>query len=82
MELEQKISARMKVVVEKSTKPGNLVVHDCAETVPVLKACMLLPNHRRLIGYEVDPGCATEEMQLLVDLYARYVLSTKSETDG
>lgn len=82
MHPELKITAWMEDIVQKFSKPGNLVVDASAGTFSVATACTVLLKHRKVIGCGVDPGCMTEAMLQLILLYARQVLSTESKIDG
>lgn len=64
----------MKDILQKFTSPGDLVVDGGAETLSMTKACMLLPQHRRFVEFEMDSACATGSMSQLVVIFAQQVL--------
>lgn len=72
----------MRGIVQRITKPGNLVLETFAWTFSVAKAYMLLPKHKRFIGSGVDTCCVTEAMSKLILLFARDVLNKESDIDG
>lgn len=82
MRSEHKRTTGLKDIVQNSTKPGDLAVDACPGTFTVVKASMLLRNHRTFLGCHVDPSCLTEEMSQLILLYARQQLSKMSDIDG
>lgn len=78
---EQKKAPWMKYIVQKSTKPGKLVMDTCAGTLSVDKACMLLSKHRKIIRRKVDPICMIEAILLLILLYPHQLLTKQSDID-
>lgn len=72
----------MKKIVQKFTKPGDLVMYACAGTLSATKACMNLLKHRKFIGCAVDPSCVTEMMTQLILPNAQELLSKESHIDG
>lgn len=79
---EEKNIAWLKAILYKSTNPGNLVLEASAGTFFIDKAYLLLPKHRIFIGYDMESSCVTEMMPQLISLYARRLLSKKSDIDG
>lgn len=82
MHPERKNAGWMKYIVQKFTRPGNVVIDACAGTFSVAKACLLLPKYRLFIKHEVEPGCVAKEMMQMILLYARQVLIKESAIDG
>lgn len=78
---EQKNIISMKYIVQKSAKPGNLVVSASPWTFSAAKAGMHPPKRRTFIEFEVDPVCSIEALPQLILLDARQVLSTQPDTD-
>lgn len=54
----------------------------CAGTFSVAKACMILPNHRRIMECGWDPSYVIEAEPQLILLYARQVFSKEPDIDG
>lgn len=79
---EQKSVKWMMDIVERLTRPGDIVVDFTAGTFPVLKACMLLPKHRRFVGCDIDKMCVEASQQSAVLTYAKQVLSASSDIEG
>lgn len=79
---EQKSRQWMMDIIEKFTKPGDLVVDPCAGTFSVAMACMLMPKHRKFVGCDKDDSCLENSMTSLVALFARQILNPNSDIDG
>lgn len=71
MRLEQRHTAWTNSIVQKFTRPANLVLDGCAETFSVTMASLLIPKHRGFIKCKVDTSCVAEAMLQLILLYAR-----------
>lgn len=71
-----------KHLVEKFTKPGNLVQEASAGTFSVAKACMIILKHRKFIGCAVDPSCVAKPIPQLIMLNARQLLREEWVIDG
>lgn len=67
---EQKSAAWMKDIVQRFTRPVNLVVDACDGAFFITNQWKLLPKHRRCIGCEVDLSCVTEAVARLILLCA------------
>lgn len=81
MRPEQRNIASMKNIVQSFTKPWNLDVDAYLCTFSVAKACLLLPKHKIVTGYEENARCVTEVMPQLILLYDRRLLSKKYDID-
>ena len=76
---EQKSITLMSDIIEKFSKPGDLVVDPCSGTFSVAKACLLLPKHRRFVGCDLDPACLQHTEDRLIELFARQLLNPRSD---
>lgn len=75
MRWEQNSAVGMEEVLQNFTKPDNLVVYPCVETFSVAKAFLLLPKHRNISGYKVDPSSVNAKMRRISLAYDQPVLS-------
>lgn len=62
-------------MLQKIAKSENLVENTNARTFYVGKSYMLLPKHKRVIGWKGGPSSPTEERLQLISIYDRHVLS-------
>lgn len=60
----------MKDIIQKVSKPENLVLDACARTFSVPEACILFLKYRKFKGCGGDPRFETERMQQLILVYA------------
>lgn len=79
---EQKCSAMMMDTIVKYTKPGGVVVDLFGGTWSVLKACMMLPQHRRGIACDIDDETLEAGMMQLVEVFAKQVQHELSDIEG
>ncbi|MEM1002550.1 MAG: DNA methyltransferase, partial [Bacteroidota bacterium] len=76
---EQKGILWMSNLIEKFSKPGDLVVDCFSGTFSVAKACFLLSKHRRFIGCDKDPVCLERTEDKLIEIFARQLLNPRSD---
>lgn len=69
-------------IIDKLTKPFDLVVNPCAGTFSVGMECMLLPKHRIIDGCDKDDSCLDHSTSPLVALLDRYFLNPNSDVDS
>lgn len=63
----------MEELVNKFSKPGELVTTLLSGTSVTAKACPELSWYRRFVGYRINAECFVESREALVDKYARQV---------
>ena len=56
-----------------------MVLDPFSGTFAVFKACMLLDEHRRCIGGDIDEECVLHCESVLIEIYARQLLNTSSD---
>ena len=66
-------------LTKKFSRKGDLVLDPFSGTFSVFKACMLLDEHRRCIGGDIDEECVLHCESILIEIYARQLLNTSSD---
>lgn len=69
-------------LVIKFFKHGYLVLDFYCDTLSTVKACLMLPNHRRLIGCKMETECDKQSEPYLVETCALQLLETQSDLTG
>lgn len=77
---EQKNVGWMLNLIAKFSALGDAVLTFCVGTMAVGKACMLLSEHLHAVGWEKQEGWVKEELQGAVEIYARQVYSSESDS--
>lgn len=67
--LVEKNTAWMKRIGQRIAKPGKLGAHACLGMFSVVKICIFLRKHRRLVRYEASLSYVTDEIPQLVLIY-------------
>lgn len=76
--MEQKSFAWMTDFVNKNTKSGELIDDLFSGTFAVAKACLELPRHRHLVGFENAADDTKEITMTTVEMYGRQVKKKRS----
>lgn len=79
---EQKNMLWMNDTILKRTSSVGLVVNCCASTFPVARACMLLPQHGRFAGCELDANCGSLSLAHLTLVFIGKVLNKELDIKG
>lgn len=79
---ERKNVSWMVELVGNLTNPGELVVHCFAGTFDVTKACLFLPKHRSLVGFDKDISCIEGFMESILEVYDRQLRNPESDLTG
>ena len=76
---EQKPLGLLKYLINKFTKAGDLVVDTCAGTFSTMTACVTMDKHRRFIGTDKDPNCASIVEDVMIPIYCNQVQNPQSD---
>lgn len=76
---EQKSIELMKFLINKFTKPGDLVCDPCGGTMPAAKACIELDQQRKFIGTDEDQWCVSYADEVIIATYAKQLLCSNSD---
>lgn len=76
---EQKIVGWMMDLMAIFSRPVHLVADFGVRTLAVAILCLLLSEYRHFVGCKMDEGCVQDAVPGLVEVYARLVLSTRSD---
>ena len=76
---EQKSVELLKFLINKFTKPGDLVLDPCGGTFSTLHACMALDNHRTFLGGDRDSECTVAVEDDLLRVFASQLLNPRSD---
>lgn len=71
----------METIVQKLTKPQNLVLEPCHGIFSVAKARLLLPKYRRFIVWKLGPNYLPEMMTQLILLHAEQIIIEQLAND-
>lgn len=66
-------------LVSKFCKARKMVLDTCTNTYATAKVFLHLPKHRRLVDCEKDSAGFPDALTLLVEVYAKVVLSLGSD---
>ena len=70
---EQKPVSLLKYLINKFTKPGDLVVDVCAGIFSTMRACMEMEKHRRFVGCDKDAMCARIVQDEMIRFFSEQV---------
>ena len=76
---EQKSVSLLKYLINKFTKPGDLVVDVCAGTFSTMRACMEMNKHRRFVGCDKDETCSRLVQDEMICLFSKQVHNQLSD---
>lgn len=65
--------------VGKFPGPGDLLENVCELTMAIKKACMLLSEHKSFVGFGKRKGCVQDTLPVLVEVYQRHELRSRTE---
>lgn len=72
----------MKDIIRKFTLSAGLFVDCSAGTLPVTKACILLLQHRRFFGCDLDSECIASSLPQMALFCSRQLLNKESDITG
>lgn len=78
----QKRVSTLKELIERYSKPGDIVADMFAGTLSTARACMEISEHRVFVGCDLDKECVTCAMPLVYETFARQLLDLKSTIRG
>ena len=76
---EQKSVKRMSALVQKFTRPGDLVFDPFAGTFSVPKACLSRAKHRRFVGGDLDEGFVATAYPHVLATFVHHALKEESD---